>query len=53
LAFASRNETVHAGEVFGSGTVGGCCGLEMDRWIKRGDLVELEVERIGMLTCKY
>jgi 2-keto-4-pentenoate hydratase/2-oxohepta-3-ene-1,7-dioic acid hydratase in catechol pathway len=53
VAFASRNETVHAGEVFGSGTVGGCCGLEMDRWIKRGDVVELEVERIGTLVCNY
>ncbi|GJH29377.1 fumarylacetoacetate hydrolase family protein [Caballeronia novacaledonica] len=53
VAFASRGETVYAGEVFGSGTVGGCCGLEMDRWIKRGDRVELEVEHIGTLVCNY
>jgi 2-keto-4-pentenoate hydratase/2-oxohepta-3-ene-1,7-dioic acid hydratase in catechol pathway len=27
LAYASQDETIHAGEVFGSGTVGNCCGL--------------------------
>lgn len=53
IVFASRDETLHAGEVFGSGTVGGCCGLEMDRWIRRGDVVELEVEGIGTLRNRY
>jgi len=27
----------------------GCCGLEIDRWIKRGDEVALEIEGVGML----
>ncbi|HWF01650.1 MAG TPA: fumarylacetoacetate hydrolase family protein [Caulobacteraceae bacterium] len=53
IAFASRDETIHAGEVFGSGTVSGCCGLEMDRWIQRGDVVDLEVEGIGTLRNRY
>lgn len=53
IAFASEAETIYAGEVFGSGTVGGCCGLELDRWLKRGDLVELEVEGIGLLSNRY
>ena len=53
IAFASRDETVHAGEIFGTGTVGGCCGLELDRWIREGDLVELEVEGIGVLRNRY
>lgn len=53
IVFASRDETIHAGEVFGSGTVGGCCGLEMDRWIRCGDVVELEVEGIGVLRNRY
>jgi 2-keto-4-pentenoate hydratase/2-oxohepta-3-ene-1,7-dioic acid hydratase in catechol pathway len=53
IEFASRDETIFAGEVFGSGTVSGCCGLEMDRWIERGDVVELEVDGIGALRNRY
>ncbi len=49
IAFVSRSETLHPGEFFGSGTIGGCCGLEMDRWLKPGDVVELDVERLGVL----
>ena len=30
LAFVSHDETLHPGEFFGSGTIGGCCGLESD-----------------------
>lgn len=52
IAYVSRSETVHAGEFFASGTVGGCCGLEMDRWLKPGDVVELEIERLGVLRNK-
>lgn len=33
----------------GSGTVGGGCGLELGRFLDPGDVVELEVERIGVL----
>jgi 2-keto-4-pentenoate hydratase/2-oxohepta-3-ene-1,7-dioic acid hydratase in catechol pathway len=49
IAYVSHGETLRAGEFFGSGTVGGGCGLELDRWLKHGDVVELEVERIGIL----
>jgi len=49
IAFVSRSETVHAGEVFGSGTYGGCCGVEIDYFLKDGDIVELEIEGIGIL----
>ena len=37
------------GDVLGSGTIGRGCGLELDRWIQPGDIVELEVEGIGVL----
>jgi 2-keto-4-pentenoate hydratase/2-oxohepta-3-ene-1,7-dioic acid hydratase in catechol pathway len=50
IADASRDETIRAGEVFGSGTVGGCCGLEIGRFLKSGDEVSLHVDRIGVLT---
>lgn len=49
IAFVSRSETLHAGEVLGSGTVGTGCGLELGRFLSPGDVVELEIERIGVL----
>ena len=49
IAHASRSETLHAGEFFGSGTVGDGCGLEHMRFMEKGDVVELEVEGIGIL----
>jgi 2-keto-4-pentenoate hydratase/2-oxohepta-3-ene-1,7-dioic acid hydratase in catechol pathway len=49
VAFISSGETIHAGEIIGSGTVGTGCGLELDRFLKHGDVVELEVEKIGIL----
>jgi 2-keto-4-pentenoate hydratase/2-oxohepta-3-ene-1,7-dioic acid hydratase in catechol pathway len=52
LAYASQSETIHAGEFFGSGTVGNCCGLEIGRFLADGDVVELEVEKIGVLRNK-
>jgi 2-keto-4-pentenoate hydratase/2-oxohepta-3-ene-1,7-dioic acid hydratase in catechol pathway len=53
IEFTSKGETIFAGEIFGSGTVSGCCGLEMDRWIKKGDTVELEFDGIGTLRNRY
>lgn len=49
LAYASQDETIHAGEFFGSGTVGNCCGLEIGRFLESGDVIELDVEKIGVL----
>jgi 2-keto-4-pentenoate hydratase/2-oxohepta-3-ene-1,7-dioic acid hydratase in catechol pathway len=49
LVHASNEETLYPGEFFGSGTVGGGCGLELGRFLKPGDVVELEVERLGIL----
>jgi 2-keto-4-pentenoate hydratase/2-oxohepta-3-ene-1,7-dioic acid hydratase in catechol pathway len=49
IAFVSRDETVHPGELFCSGTVGNGSGLETGRFLDVGDVVELEVEKIGVL----
>jgi 2-keto-4-pentenoate hydratase/2-oxohepta-3-ene-1,7-dioic acid hydratase in catechol pathway len=49
IAHVSRSETLVAGDFLGSGTVGGGCGLEQMRFLKSGDVVELEVEGIGIL----
>lgn len=45
----SRGRTIYAGEIIGSGTVLGGCGLELDKRLSHGDVVELEVEGIGIL----
>ncbi|MGH2700594.1 MAG: fumarylacetoacetate hydrolase family protein [Actinomycetota bacterium] len=49
VAYASRNEIVVPGQVIGSGTVGLGCGLELFRKLSPGDVVELEIEGIGIL----
>lgn len=49
IAHTSRGETLHPGEIFCSGTVGNGSGLEIGRMLDDGDVVELEVERIGVL----
>jgi 2-keto-4-pentenoate hydratase/2-oxohepta-3-ene-1,7-dioic acid hydratase in catechol pathway len=49
IAHVSRSETIYPGEFFGSGTVGNGCGLERMKFLKHGDVVELEVEGIGVL----
>ncbi len=53
IAYMSQSETLHPGEFIGSGTCSGAqgrgCGLEMGRFLRAGDVVELEVERIGVL----
>lgn len=50
LAYASRGERLDAGDVISTGTMPGCCGLELDRWIQVGDEIELEIDGIGTLT---
>lgn len=49
IEFLSKDDTIYPGDVIGSGTVGTGCGLELDRWVKRGDIMELEIEKIGVL----
>ena len=48
---AALNTTLYPGDVLGSGTVGTGCILELGdgRWLQPGDVVELEVEGIGVL----
>jgi len=51
VAHAARNTRLLPGDVLGSGTVGAGCILELGdgRWLQPGDVVELEVEGIGVL----
>ena len=49
IEFLTMDDTVFPGDVIGSGTVGTGCGLELDRWVRPGDVMELEIEKIGVL----
>lgn len=56
IARASQAVLLLPGEVFGSGTVGTGSLLELGRevrpWLRPGDTVELEIERLGVLRNK-
>lgn len=59
---ASYGVTLHPGDIIGSGTVGTGCFLELngtarindpgatEQWLKDGDLVELEIAGLGILS---
>lgn len=53
IARASQSVFLNPGDVIGSGTVGTGCLYELTRnqgpWLNAGDIVELEIERIGIL----
>lgn len=49
IAHVSRDETLMPGEFIGSGTVGNGCGLELGWYLEHNDVIELEVEKIGVL----
>ena len=53
VARVSDSVMLHPGDVIGSGTVGTGCLLELTKfqgpWLNHGDVVELEIERIGVL----
>lgn len=60
LSYASRGTRLVPGDVFGSGTVGRGCILELSGlhgaadypWLAPGDEVRLDVERLGSITAR-
>lgn len=54
IAYASRDNMLHPGEVIGSGTVGGGAIIEYGPnvpFLDHGEVIDLEVEAIGTLHC--
>jgi 2-keto-4-pentenoate hydratase/2-oxohepta-3-ene-1,7-dioic acid hydratase in catechol pathway len=49
IEYLSKDDTILPGDLIGSGTVETGCGLELDRWVQPGSVMELEIERIGVL----
>ncbi len=52
LSHASQGETMLPGDLLGSGTYFKGCGLDQDRWIKPGDVLELDAGPLGILKNK-
>lgn len=52
IAHMSDSTTLYPGEFFGSGTHGNGSGMEIDRFLSPGDLIELTVEGIGTLSTR-
>jgi 2-keto-4-pentenoate hydratase/2-oxohepta-3-ene-1,7-dioic acid hydratase in catechol pathway len=57
IAHASRDVDLFPGDLLGTGTVGTGCILELGPentggWLKPGDVVELEIEKIGVLRTR-
>ena len=57
IAQASRDAELFPGDLIGTGTVGTGCILELGPentggWLKAGDVIELEIERIGVLRTR-
>jgi len=49
ISWSARDEDLWPTDVLGSGTFGGGCGLDLDRWLAPGAEVVLEVEGLGRL----
>jgi 2-keto-4-pentenoate hydratase/2-oxohepta-3-ene-1,7-dioic acid hydratase in catechol pathway len=49
IVHVSQSEDVWPGDVYGSGTFGGGCGLDQGRFLWPGAVVELEATGIGVL----
>ncbi|WP_254533263.1 fumarylacetoacetate hydrolase family protein [Natrinema gelatinilyticum] len=50
IEYTSQSLYLHPGDVLGSGTVGLGCGLEMDKFLERGDTIELSAAGIGTIS---
>ncbi len=52
ISHVSQEEYIFPGDILGSGTFYRGCGLDLDRWISPGDVIELEVGKLGTLRNK-
>jgi 2-keto-4-pentenoate hydratase/2-oxohepta-3-ene-1,7-dioic acid hydratase in catechol pathway len=53
IAYVSIGDVVQPGDIIGSGTVGNGSGLELGRHLNPGDVVELEIEGVGVLRNRF
>lgn len=53
MAYCSISETLYPGDFIAAGTVPRGCGLELGRFPKLGDVIELEVSGLGVLRNRF
>jgi 2-keto-4-pentenoate hydratase/2-oxohepta-3-ene-1,7-dioic acid hydratase in catechol pathway len=53
IAYVSIGDVVQPGDIIGSGTVGNGSALELGRHLSPGDVVELEIEGVGVLRNAF
>jgi 2-keto-4-pentenoate hydratase/2-oxohepta-3-ene-1,7-dioic acid hydratase in catechol pathway len=49
ISYISEGCTLHAGEIFGTGTFENGCGMEKGCLLREGDVIELAAAGIGTL----
>lgn len=49
IAHTAKNELLHPGELFGSGTLPGGSGMENGYWLQPGNILTLKIDAIGQL----
>jgi len=52
ISHLSQDESIFPGDILGSGTFHNGCGLDLNRWLKAGDVLELKVPSLGTLRNK-
>ncbi|HVV92172.1 MAG TPA: fumarylacetoacetate hydrolase family protein [Hyphomicrobiales bacterium] len=52
VAFASDNETLHPGDLIGTGTIGLGCSMDHHRWIRPGQVATFAIEGLGAMSLK-
>ncbi|MDD3225312.1 MAG: fumarylacetoacetate hydrolase family protein, partial [Clostridium sp.] len=50
VAYASKGEKVYSGEFMATGTIPNCSGMENGVLLECGDVIRLEIDKIGELT---
>ena len=49
IEYASMDETLYPGDFLAMGTMGRGSGIELDKWIQPGDIIEMAADGIGIL----
>lgn len=52
IAYVSKSEQLYSGELFGSGTLPGGCGMENGHWLSSGNVLNLKIDAIAELRNK-
>jgi 2-keto-4-pentenoate hydratase/2-oxohepta-3-ene-1,7-dioic acid hydratase in catechol pathway len=50
IAYASKDEQLYSGELFGSGTLPGGSWMENDHWLHPGSLLNLKIDAVAEMA---